>query len=115
MRLELIELLTRFEQRAITAEELRSRIYAMFKEGVEKTLSPKEAIKLNDFFAGYLDFFNPNQPPRTGISGRIKDRYAQFFRGEYRVSEASLRTKAEELRTVLQSAETQPPVSRQTV
>jgi hypothetical protein len=110
MRQELIELLTRFEQRAITVEELRSRIYALFKGGVEKTLLPEEATKLNDFFAWYLDMFNPNQPPRPGISGRIKDRFAQFFRGEYRVSESSLRTKAEELRKVLLSVEAQPAV-----
>ena len=103
MRQELIELLVRFEQRAITAEELRSRIYAMFKGGIEKTLSRQEAAKLNNFFAWYLDMFNPEQQPRTGIFGRIKDRFAQIFRGEYRVGEASLRTKAAELHKVLLS------------
>lgn len=110
MRHEIIELLTLFEQRAITVEELRSRIYAMFKGGVEKTLSAEEAAKLNDFFAWYLDFFNPNQLPRAGIIGRIKDCWAEFFRGEYRVSESSLRTNAEELRKMLLSVETQPAI-----
>ncbi len=104
MRQELIELLTRFNQSSIGADELRSRVYAMFKDGVEKSLSKEEAAVLNDFFAWYLDMYNPKLLPRAGVVGRIKDRLAQLFRGEYRVSEAALKTKAEDLRKLLLSS-----------
>ncbi len=56
---------------------------------------------LNDFFAWYLDMYDPKLPPRTGALGRIKDRYAQIARGEYRVSETVLKAKAADLYKLL--------------
>ena len=75
----------------------------MFKNGVEKNLSANETKMLNDFFAWYLDMYDAKRPPRAGILGKLKDLCAQTIRGEYRVSETAVRTKADELRKLLLS------------
>ncbi len=101
MRQELIDQLTRFLQGTISAAELQSQLIGALKKDLKKSLSANEAKMLNDFFAWYLDMYDAKRPPRAGILGRIQDRYAQLLHGEYRVSEADVRRKAEELRKLL--------------
>jgi hypothetical protein len=101
MREQLTELLTRLNERSMDIFEFRTRLNAMLKEDVKKHLSPEEAKVFKDFVTWYLDMYNPKLPPRAGVGGRIKDRYAQLLHGEYRVSEMDVRNKADGLRQLL--------------
>ena len=109
MRQELVEWLTQFGQGAITAAGLHSHIDEMLKSGrLRKDLSPDEAKAVNDFFAWYLDFYDPNRPPRPGLVGKLRDTLGQF-KGDYRVSEAALRRRAEQLRQLLMRSSASRP------
>jgi hypothetical protein len=101
MREQLTNLLARLNERSMDIFEFRSRLNTLLKGGVKQHLSSKEASIFKDFVAWYLDMYDPKLPPRPGILGRIKDRYSQLLHGEYRVDEADVRNKAEELRQLL--------------
>ena len=100
MKEHLIDLLTRFNEHSMDFFEFRSRLNAMLREGVKKSLSPEESEVFKDFVAWHLDIYDPQRPPRPGLAGKLRDMIGQL-RGDYRVSETALRTKAEELRQVL--------------
>ena len=100
MKEHLIDLLTRFNERSVDFFEFRSRLNAMLREGVKKSLSSEESRVFKDFVAWYLDIYDPQRPPRLGLTGKLRDMIGQL-KGDYRVSETALRAKAEELRQVL--------------
>ena len=103
-RQELIEILAGFEKDEMSISELRARVLAIIRASPKQYLAEDEVRALRDFFAWYLDKYDPALQPRSGFLGRMKDLLDQVLRGEYRISEAALKNKGNELIDLLQRA-----------
>lgn len=81
----------------ISVEAMRHQIEPLLKQGLRDSLSKEESKLFYDFVAWYSDQYDPKKPPRSGLIGKTRDGWAQIFRGEYRVSEADIKSQAKEI------------------
>lgn len=101
MRERLETLLKDFAARRIQIFELHSKLEALIKAGVANELSREESKAVRNLFDWGLDMYDPNEQPRCGIVGKLRDLWDQVFNGTYRVSEDEIRRMCDHLFALL--------------
>src|SRR6266850_2431998 len=101
MKDELRVALESFVNSSLGADSLRSNIMSLIDRGLRKELSSEEAEMFSNFMIWYLDMYDEQLQPRSGLVGAVRDRVDQVVKGEYRVSLDAVRRSAAQLLDVL--------------
>lgn len=102
MRERLKTLLKDFDSGRIQIDDLYSDLENLLKAGLHNELSKEESKAVRNIFDWGLDMYDPNEQPRCGFAGRLRDLWDQAFHGTYRVSEDEIRRMCNRLMAILQ-------------
>jgi hypothetical protein len=101
----LVRAVSHFNRREWSFGELAGELEELNRTGVWSELENREREAFHVFFRDWYDPFDPALRPRPGTFGRLRDIVDEVFKGEVRISEDSLRSRAEALERIL----TEPP------
>jgi len=100
MREKLSEILQGFVEGKITPDELRCECESLLKAGLRSHLSPEQKEPVLNFIKWWVEFYDPQLPPRPGVLGKLRDLHGQM-KGEYRVDREAVFAEARKVIAIL--------------
>jgi len=95
LRERFLHTIERFNAGDFDIAGLWEEVEVLNREGFRRELRDgEESRTVGQFIIWYLDMYDPDRAPRSGIIGRFRDKLGEVFRAEYRVSPDALRAKA---------------------
>jgi len=95
LRARFLRAVERFNAGELDIPGFWQEVEVLNREGFRRELKEgKEAGAVRQFIIWYLDMYDPMLQPRPGVLGRLRDKFDEVFRAEYRVSPEELKAKA---------------------
>jgi hypothetical protein len=104
LRSQLLRTVERFNAGALDIGGFWEEVEVLNREGLHRELAGGEEARAVAQLTWALDMHDPQSPPRPGLAGRLRDKFDEVFRAEYRVSAEAVEAKALAVERIMKQA-----------